>query len=67
MNETPTAYPIWSSDHEAYIQMFVKSGYPQDKVDQYRNELETLDVDRVEDFTNFLALGKDRFREGWNQ
>lgn len=46
--------------------MFVKSGYPQEKVDQYRYELETQDVDRVEDFTNFLALGIDRFHEGWN-
>ena len=54
--ETPTDYPIWTPDHEAYIEeAFRANGYPEAEIAQFRREIETLDIDRIEDFTNWLA------------
>lgn len=56
MDQTPVTYPIWSQDHEMYINRFRDRGYPENKIAQYRYELETQDVDRVDDFTAYLLI-----------
>ena len=44
----------WTKDHEEYMESFKIVGYPQEDIDQYRNELECHYPDRVEDYCNWL-------------
>jgi hypothetical protein len=53
-DETPTTYPIWSARHEDYIMSCRAIGYSEDMLSRFRDELQRLDIDRVDDFHSYL-------------
>ena len=47
-------YPIWTPDHEAYINSCRTLGYPEATLSLFRMEIEAGNIDRIEDFHNYL-------------